>query len=291
MIVMKPSLPALRAFDAAAQHGSFRAAAEHLSVTATAISHHVRGLEDQLGTKLFVRSGRDVVLTEDGARLSEATVQAFGILDDAVRTLHRDSRKVVRLAVGPIFTARWLMPRISEFWQAHPNIELEFLPSFEPGAYANETIDIVIRWDRIEGSDPKAIKLLELSPAAIASKAFIETHPAICHPDDLKRLPLLHQRNHWGWLDWFTAMNVAVDSPLRGPIFQDANTLLRGAADGQGVVIGWLPLIDQDLADGRVVRLFDEDISPTHGYFVEMRGGLAHRAEVRRVVEWLTGGA
>lgn len=291
MTAVKPSLPALRAFDAAAQHGSFRAASEYLSVTATAISHHVRGLEDHLGTKLFVRSGRDVILTEDGARLAEATGQAFGILDDAVRTLHRDTRKVVRLAVGPIFTARWLMPRMSEFWQAHPNIELEFLPSVEPGAFANETVDIVIRWDRIEGSDPKASKLLELSPAAIASKAFVEAHPAICHPDDLKRLPLLHQRNHWGWLDWFTAMNVAVDSPLRGPIFQDANTLLRGAADGQGVVIGWLPLIDQDLADGRVVRLFDEEIPPTHGYFVETRGGHAHRAEVRRVVEWLTCGA
>ena len=67
--------------------------------------------------------------------------------------------------------------------------------------------------------------------------------------------------------------------------------LLSVSRTRQPAVIGWLPLIDQDLADGRVVRLFDEDISPTHGYFVEMRGGHTHRAEVRRVVEWLTGGA
>ena len=83
-------------------------------------------------------------------------------------------------------------------------------------------------------------------------------------------------------------MNVSVDTPLRGSIFQDANTLLRGAAEGQGVVIGWLPLIDQDLAEGRVVRLFDEDIPPTHGYFVETRGDHSRRKEVRQVVAWLT---
>ena len=93
---MIPSLPALRAFDAAAQQGSFRAAAEKLSVTPTAISHHIRGLEDQLGAKLFERVGRDVALTEDGKRLAEATAQAFGLLGDAVRSLRRSSRKVVR---------------------------------------------------------------------------------------------------------------------------------------------------------------------------------------------------
>ena len=105
---MTPSLPALRAFDAAARQGSFRAAAEKLSVTPTAISHHIRGLEDQLGAKLFDRIGRDVSLTEDGKRLAQATGQAFGILDSAVRAVQRNVRKVVRLSAGPIFTARWL---------------------------------------------------------------------------------------------------------------------------------------------------------------------------------------
>lgn len=117
---MTPSLPALRAFDAAARLGRFRTAAEELPVTPTAISDHIRGLEDQLGVQLFTRSGRDVVLTEDGRRLAEATGQAFGTLDDAVRALQRRSRKVVRLSAGPIFTARWLMPRISDFWETHP---------------------------------------------------------------------------------------------------------------------------------------------------------------------------
>ncbi|WP_170328455.1 LysR substrate-binding domain-containing protein [Ruegeria arenilitoris] len=284
---MKPSLPALRAFETAARLGSFRAASEDLSVTPTAISHHIRGLEDQLGTQLFVRSGRDVTLTEDGKRLAVAAAQAFGILDEAVRTLHRRTRKVVRLAAGPIFTARWLMPRISDFWDSYSDIELEVLPTFEPGTSARENLDIVIRWDRMAEAASDAVKLLELSPVAIASKSFLAAHGPIENPKDLLALPLLHQRNHWGWLDWFSAMNVPVANRLRGSIFQDANALLRGAAEGQGIVIGWLPLIDQDLTEGRVVRLFDEDIPPTHGYFVEVRGSDPVRREVRQVVDWL----
>ncbi len=285
---MPPSLPALRAFDAAARQGSFRAAAEKLSVTPTAISHHIRGLEDQLGTTLFDRVGRDVALTEDGKRLAEATGQAFGILDDAVRALRRDRRKVVRLAAGPIFTARWLMPRISHFWEAHHDVELEVVPSYRPGVVDRENLDIAVRWERLSEMANDAIKLLELRPVAIASRGFTTSHGPIENPRDLLDLPLMHQRNHWGWLDWFGAMGVDPVSPLRGPVFEDANVLLRGAADGHGIIVGWLPLIDQDLAENRVVRLFNEDIAPTHGYFLEVRSSSKTRREVAQVVNWLT---
>ncbi|PSL18287.1 LysR substrate-binding domain-containing protein [Shimia abyssi] len=288
---MNYSLPALRAFDAAAMQGSFRAAAATLSVTPTAISHHIRGLEDQLGVKLFERAGRDVVLTEDGRRLAESTAKAFGILDDAVQTLRRTSRKAVRLAAGPIFTARWLMPRLSDFWEAHSDIELEVVPSYQPGAIDQSGVDIVIRWERTASMPKDAIKLLELNPVAIASEEFMARFGAVESPKDLLGLPLLHQRDHWGWLDWFDAMGVRVPMPLRGPLFQDANALIRGATEGQGAIVGWLPLIDQDLREGRVVRLFDEQITPTHGYFVETGSGNRARRETENVMAWLQGAA
>ena len=284
---MTASLAALRAFDAAARNGSFRAAAAELSVTPTAISHHIRGLEDQLGVKLFKREGRDVALTDDGRRLADATIQAFGLLDNAVQSLRRSVRKSVRVSAGPIFTARWLMPRISDFWDAHREIELEVVPALHPGARDRENVDIVIRWDRIVDMGPDAVKLLELSPVAIASEDFVAKRGPIDHPTDLLTLPLLHQRNHWGWLDWFEAMGVSITDPLYGPIFEDANVLLRGAAEAQGVIIGWLPLIDQDLAENRVVRIFDENITPTHGYFIDVQHSSKSRSEVRKVKDWL----
>ena len=285
---MLPSLSALRAFEAAARTGSFRAAAENLSVTPTAISHHIRGLEEQLGVKLFKRSGRDVVLTEDGQRLAETAVQAFGMLEDAVRALRRTSRRTVRIAAGPIFTARWLMPRISDFWEQHPGTGLEVVPTYQPGAQDRENVDIVIRWERMSEMPEGAVKLLELSPVAIASRDFLTRFGPVKSPADLLQLPLLHQRNHWGWLDWFSAMGVRVPDTLRGPVFEDANVLLRGAAEGQGVIVGWLPLIDQDLTEGRVVRLFDEDITPTHGYFLDVRKGNQLRRQTRVAIDWLT---
>jgi LysR family transcriptional regulator, glycine cleavage system transcriptional activator len=282
-----PSLSALRAFDAAAKRGSFRAAADHLSVTPTAISHHIRGLEDQLGVKLFERAGREATLTEDGKRLAETTLQAFGMLDDTVRALRRTSRRVVRLAAGPIFTARWLMPRISDLWEQHPKIELEVVPSYRPRMGDQTQADIVISWERLGDMPTQADKLLELRPVAIASKGYIELHGPIRDPAELLRKPILHQRNHWGWLDWFAAMDVQPTTPLRGPVFEDANILLRGAADGQGAVVGWLPLIDQDLREGRVMRLFDETITPTHGYFVAIRDWVQTRRETQDVMNWL----
>jgi len=281
------SLTALRAFDAAARNDSFRAAAADLTVTPTAISHHIRGLEDQLGVKLFRREGRDVALTQEGRRLADATNQAFGVLDNAVQSLRQSTRKVVRVSAGPIFTARWLMPRISDFWEAHREIELEVVPALHPGAHERENVDIVIRWDRIADMTGDAVKLLELSPVAIASEDFVTTRGPIDDPKDLLTLPLLHQRNHWGWLDWFEAMGVSTADLLYGPIFEDANVLLRGAAEAQGAIIGWLPLIDQDLAENRVVRIFDERIAQTHGYFVEVQHSSRARSEVREFADWL----
>ena len=285
---MLPSLPALRAFDAAARLGSFRAAADALSVSATAISHHIRGLEDQLGVLLFDRTGRTVTLTEDGQRLAQASSQAFGVLEEAIDALRRRPRKVIRVAAGPIFTARWLMPRISDFWKRFPGLELEFVPTYRPRDLATSAADIVIRWERLTDMPTGAAKLLELQPVAVASPEFVTRFGPFRTPSDLLTVPILHQRNHWGWLDWFQAQGVQVAETLRGPLFEDANILLRGAAEGQGAIVGWLPLIDQDLKEGRVTRLFDENITPTHGYFVQAREGLQPRREVQSVLDWLT---
>ena len=220
---MLPSLSALRAFDSAARFGSFRAAAEHLHVTPTAISHHVRALEAQLGIALFSRVGRDVALTEDGKRLAQSTQQAFSLLEQAVQKAKRGQRQVVRLAAGPIFAARWLMPRISEFWTHHPGIDLEVLPTYETRGIDPAHAEIVIRWERMADMVGSSKKLLELSPVAIASVEFVEKHGPFNNPQDLLRVPILHQRNRWGWQDWFTAMGVTTTSPLPGST-PDAST-------------------------------------------------------------------
>ena len=177
---------------------------------------------------------------------------------------------------------------ISEFWAQHPGIELEVLPSYRPRMGDRAHADIAIGWERLADMPSSSIKLLELRPVVIASESYIDQHGPINAPSDLLSKPILHQRNHWGWLDWFAAMGIQPNAQLRGPVFEDANVLLRGAAEGQGAIVGWLPLIDQDLREGRVIRLFDEDITPTHGYFVEIRDRAQSQRDTNAVVEWLT---
>ena len=285
---MLPSLPGLRAFDVAARTGSFRAAAEELRVTPTAVSHHIRNLEDHLDVQLFDRVGRSVMLTEDGRRLAAATGQAFGLLEDTVSSIQRSNRNVVRVAAGPIMTARWLMPRISDFWSSHPGIELEVVPSYKPHRLHQGDADITIRWVRLADIPRGTPLLLALQPVAVASPDFINREGPFTKPTDLLGRPILHQRDHWGWLDWFTAMGVETTEQLRGPVFEDANVLLRGAVDGQGAILGWLPLVAQDLAEGRIARIFDEVITPTHGYVVDVLDRAPSvRKPVRIVRDWL----
>jgi len=284
---MLPSLPALRAFDAAARLQSFRKAADHLSVTPTAISHHVRALEDTLMVRLFDREGRNVRPSAEGRRLAEATSRAFAILEDAVNTARGLSRPVVRLGAGPIFTARWLMPRIGEFRERHPDHVLEVVPSSRPGELSRDTVDIVIRWERLRDMPTDAVRLLALQPVAVASPDFIARHGPFRNPADLLSAPILHQRNHWGWSDWFASQGVTPPDRFRGPVFDDANVLMRGAAEGQGAIVGWMPLIERDLDEGRVIRLLEEDITPTHGYFMSIPRGTVTSRETRRAYEWL----
>lgn len=287
MVAMLPSLPALRAFDAAARLQGFRAAAQHLSVTPTAISHHIRTLERALNTTLFVREGRHMRLTPDGERLAEATSRAFSVLEEAVDTFRRPSQRIVRIGAGPIFTARWLMPRISDFWALHPHHVLEVVPTFRPQDLARDRVDIVVRWERLQDIPPQAMKLLTLRPVAVASPDFVARRGPFQNAADLLSVPILHQRNHWGWRDWFTSQDVTPPTLFGGAVFDDANVLMRGAADGQGAIVGWLPLIDQDLKEGRVIRLFDEEIAPTHGYVMDLPGSAPPRRDTALVFDWL----
>ena len=179
------------------------------------------------------------------------------------------------------------MPRISDLWERLPGIELEVVPWYRPQVGDKSAADIVISWERLAEMPASTPKLLELHPVAIASTAYIDLHGAMAGLQDMLDRPVLHQRDHWGWRDWFAAMGVDVDHPLQGPVFEDANVLLRGAAKGQDAIRGWLPLIDQDLREGRVLRLFDENIAPTHGYYLQNSNGMRNSQKTQSVIDWL----
>jgi len=283
---MLPSLKALRAFDQAACHGSFKAAAEVLNVSPTAISHHIRTLEEDLGVALFVRDGRNVTLTPQGQAMSVDVAQAFAQLTGAVdRTRAKPSGKVIRIAAGPFFAARWLMPRLATFWVENPQISLEVVPVPQRLSGRDIDADIVISWDNI--TEETAQPLLTLTPFAIASPALIERFGQPKHPADLLNMPLIHQRDTSGWTDWFAAVDVACFKSLQGPVFEDANAVMRGAVEGQGVTLGWMPLIEHEIETGRVIRLFDQPMAWKKQYYVHIAPRGQGNNAAQSVVEWL----
>ena len=257
-----------------------------MNVSPTAISHHIRTLEQDLDVALFERDGRNVILTPQGQELSADVAQAFAQLAQAVERTRRKPRgQAIRIAAGPFFAARWLMPRLATFWVEYPQISLEVVPIPQRLAGGDIDADIVISWDDITAKN--AQPLLTLTPFAIASPAFIERFGRPNHPVDLVNMPLIHQRDTSSWINWFAAMDVACVKPLKGPIFEDANAVMRGAVEGQGVTLGWMPLIEQEIETGRVIQLFDQSVGWRKQYYVNVASRGMQNSAAQSVVEWL----
>lgn len=248
-------LKALQAFDHAARTGSFKSAAQTLHVSPTAISHRIRALEEDLGVALFASDGRKATLNAHGQNLGKKVAEAFAQLKLAVeRTRRSPGGQVIRIAAGPFLATRWPMPRLANFWVENPRISLEMVPVPQRLSGREIDADIAISWD--DATEDNARPLLTLTPFAIASPDLIDRLGRPSHPGDLLQLPLIHQRDISSWSDWFAAMGIAKAKPLQGPVFEDANAVLRGAVDGQGVTLRWMPLIGNEIETGRLIQLF-----------------------------------
>ncbi|WP_052262061.1 LysR substrate-binding domain-containing protein [Leisingera sp. ANG-M1] len=283
-----PSLPALRAFEAAARLGSFRAAAEAINVSPTAVSHHIRGLEAYLNIQLFTRDGRQVHLTDEGARLADGTAKAFRILEATVDSVARWPEKTtVRIALGPSFATRWLLPRFGDFCAKFPDVELKLVQTPLLVSPQNVDADIFITWG--DGRFPGMISepLVSVLSAPVASPALLQRlgHPQ--SPADLKRFPLIHQRDTLGWNAWFMEAGVSLNGPLPGPVIEDTNVVLQAAAAGQGIVMGWIPLIDTDLESGVLVQLFDTTVSENRAYYLVRPESGPNEGITGEICDWL----
>ncbi|WP_166416925.1 LysR substrate-binding domain-containing protein [Cochlodiniinecator piscidefendens] len=284
-----PSLPALRAFEAAARLGSFQEAAKDIGVSATAISHHIRGLEAHLKIQLFTRRTRQVFLTDEGERLASGVSEAFRILETSVNSvLQHQQKPKIRIALGPSFATRWLLPRFAAFCAQFPNVELELVQTPLLVSPQNVDADIFITWG--DGDFPGMISepLVNVLSAPVASPALLKQLGLPKIPGDLLKYPLIHQRDILGWEAWLAAAGVPTDSVLTGPVIEDTNVVLQAAISGQGVVMGWLPLVNSELESGALVQLFDATLSERRAYFLVRNKMNQNESEVEAICLWLT---
>lgn len=283
-----PSLHALRAFEAAARLGGFNKAAKELNVSPTAISHHVRGLEADLGAALFTRQSRKVGLTEAGERLADACTAAFGGLAGAVAELRpAEGRRSVTIALGPFLASRWLAPRLPQFWKAFPGIDLRL--AHTPVRVSPDTVDadIFLAWGEDNWPGMISHPLLRVTAVPVASPGLIEQLGRPEHAAAVTGFPLIHQRDRSAWSEWLAAAGVAVAGSLEGVVIEDANVVLRSALGGQGIALGWLPLIDEEIAFGRLIRLFEPGPPGPRAYHLIRSPASPSDEMVGNVVEWL----
>ena len=273
-----PSLNALRAFEAAARSASFTRAARELHVTQSAVSHQVHALEEELGARLFLRLPRALRLTSKGEALARAAREAFARIGKAAREAAARPRLCV--SVLPSFAACWLLPRLSRFQRAHPEVELRINASQELADFARDGVDLAIRYGRGRWPGLHSEKLLDGEVFPVCSPRLAKR---LRRPADLARFELLHDEvrlAHGGWPAWLRAAGVQVDG-ARGTRFSDAHLMLEAAAAGQGVALARSVLAAADLRARRIVRAFPLSVPSRYSYFLVWPQGADARPEVR----------
>jgi len=286
-----PPLSALRAFEAAARHGSFKRAATELGVTPTAISHQVRQLEERLGLSLFERRTRQVVATAAGRRLFPVLRDGFDAFAEAVEALRVPSgRRVLTLSATTAFTARWLVPRLGGFRAAFPDLDLRLHASEAVVDLHAGEADAAVRY----GSGPY--------PDLVAEPLLQERFAPLCSPrlglrvpGDLRGVTLLH--GEWrqptprtpSWRLWCAQAGVQGIDLEAGITFTDDSHLAQAAVAGQGVALLSLVLAADLLAEGLLVQPFGPALEGEHYHFLHTRAA-ASRADLDRLRGWLLAG-
>ena len=309
MIYRLPPLNALRVFEAAARHLSFKEAANELSITQAAVSHQIKSLEDYLGVQLFKRAGRGVQLTEAARAALPRLREGFEALAAAVETIHvRADETDLQITAPPVFTARWLMPRLADFAKREPKIDVRVVSSSKMvDAGALDSTALMVNHDlRSDASGVeihlgagdypgyRADRLFGVATVVVASPQLVKGTPPLGEPADLARHTLLHDdamdlvAHGHAWPKWLEVAGVAdkVDG-TRGPRFSTNILSLEAASQQLGVALALRPLVDADLASGRLCAPFEIELKPQSAYYLVCPEVIAERPAVASFRKWL----
>jgi LysR family glycine cleavage system transcriptional activator len=280
-----PSLNGLRTFEAAARYLSFTRAAEALFVSQAAVSHQIRGLEEQLGVPLFRRLTRSLELTDAGGRLYPRVQQALDLMEQGVRDAKaRVERQGLTISVLPSFASGWLVRRIGGFAAAYPTVQIRIDPSTRLADFLTDGVDIGIRYGL--GNYP-GLEVMHLMDEALFPVCCPELARQLERPADLAAVPLLHDDGHGQWKTWLEAVGALSVDPSRGPVYTDSNMVIQAAVEGQGVALARSGLSRDALEDGRLVQLFDLTLPAPFAYYLVYPREYAQRPEVIAFSDWI----
>jgi LysR family glycine cleavage system transcriptional activator len=290
-----PSLNGLRAFEAAARHLSFTQAASELNVTQTAISHQIRRLEEELGIRLFVRQNRALELTPEARDYLPGVHAAFNDLRLATdRLLRKDDGHVLTVSTLASLAAKWLLPRLSAFQEAHPGIDVRITTSPSLVDFQRDNVDAAIRYGRGQWAGLRAAWLMADEVFPVCSPALLTGERPLKCPEDLKDHVLLHtsNTNSDDWRLWLTAAGLPADlSKQPGITFDMIFMTIQAAIDGIGVAMGRTSYVRDDIAKGRLVVPFKIALPADAGFYLVSPQGRRDPPKLAAFREWLAGSA
>jgi LysR family glycine cleavage system transcriptional activator len=291
MTARLPSLNGLRAFEAAARHLSFTNAASELNVTQTAISHQIRRLEEELGTRLFVRQNRALALTPEAKNYLPGVRAAFNDLKLATdRLLRRDNDHVLTVSTLASLAAKWLLPRLSSFQEARPGIDVRITTSTALVDFKSGDVDAAIRYGRGHWPGLRSDWLTADQLFPVCSPALLTGDKPLRRPEDLAQWTLLHSSGGYDddWRLWLTAAGLPANiSKQPGLTFDLILMTVQAAIDGIGVAIGRTSYVEADIAKGRLVVPFDITLPADAGFYLVSPEARADSPKLSAFRQWL----
>lgn len=287
--------PSLRVFEAVARLQSFSRAAEELNMTQSAVSQHVRALEDWTGRPLLLRGARRSAPTRDGRRLAEVVAEGLGGISEVIDDLQSAGRQIttINVACPPGFAVNWLFPRLLYFDQDHPDIPVSI--STQPGMEAFETgaADVAIRYAATKPAGLHAERLLGERVFPVCTPALMAAAPGIATVADLSRHTLLVDMHGSArarpptWEFWAEATGQTLPPTARQRRFGQSNLSVQAAIQGAGVALGREPLVIDALRSGLLAMPFPQVAQSRFYYWFVCPPKALETPTIRQFRDWL----
>jgi len=287
-----PPLELLLAFEAAARHLSFTKAGGELALTQSAVSRQIQALEQSLGSKLFERRTRALLLTESGQRLYQVAQGVLAELHEATLKLRGAAAvRTVTVTTTPGFASLWLIPRLNSYLQGHAGVDVRISASYETVNLERDGLDLAIRYAKsadMEGERP----LFEENVIPVCSPALAaDASRPLREPADLRAHVLLHMDDakiSWmEWNLWLHAHGLRNLQPAGSLQFNQYDQLVQAAINGQGVALGRLPLLRRLLKEKALVTPFRKSVVSSRGYYLVRSARAAGKRDVAEFEAWL----
>ncbi|WP_025596973.1 LysR substrate-binding domain-containing protein [Burkholderia sp. WSM2230] len=284
-----PPLPALRFFEAAGRHQSFKLAAAELNVTPSAVSHGIVGLEEALGVELFVREPRGISLTATGADYLSYVSEAFSLIAIGTQRLpnHRANRPIA-LSCAPTFASRWLLPRLQGFRARWPNVDVSVDTSHRQVGFPVDGFDFAIRLSRAPVAGTAWTRLFGEELVPVCSPAYLESLR------DEHGTPLLHNATlihvnaaSEDWQAWLEATGTDKVNPHDGLRVDTIQLAFEAASMGLGVALGRRPLVNRDLESGALVAAAFDTVDSATAYWLVSAEDAERRPELVGFRQWI----